>query len=109
YSRCSSDGQCAPDACVVGICVPRASTLPPPLAVEISPAAIGPLAALTEKVDISTSDEWPQLSTSARTAVTMAFYAPDRAVFPSNASVILEVPSLIPGRPALTFETRIIP
>ena len=47
-----------------------------------------------------------RLITSASTAVTAAF---TRAKFPSTASVLLEVPSLIPGRPPLTFEATIVP
>ncbi len=107
YSRCSKDAQCAPGACVVGICVPRASSFASPLAVEISPAVIGPQAALTEQIGVGgSSSDWMRLITSASTAVTEAF---TRAKFPSTASVLLEVPSLIPGRPSLTFEATIVP
>ena len=47
---------------------PRAPGLATPLAVEITPAVIGPQAALTEKTGVSGSSDWTVLEASANAA-----------------------------------------
>ncbi len=105
-SRC---GQCPQDsACVVATCVPHAPAFPSPLALEISPAvSSNPQAALTELPSISAGDRL--FKTTASLAVAAAFDTPGGTVFPPTANAVLDIPSLIPGRPILTFETTINP
>ena len=88
-------------------CVPRAPSFASPLAVEITPATLSPQAALTEFPSISAQDR--TFRTTASLSVAAAFDAPTGTVFPATANAILNVPSLIPGRPVLTFETTINP
>jgi len=105
-SRC---GPCPADyACVVATCVQRASEFPSPLAMEISPAMrANPQAALTELPSLSAEDR--VFRTTGSLAVDAAFDTPGGTVFPPTANAILNVSSLIPGRPILTFEATIRP
>jgi hypothetical protein len=105
-ARC---GPCPADyACVVATCVQRATEFPSPLAMEISPdTSANPQAGLTELPSFSPEDR--VFKTTAVLAVHAAFDIPSGTVFPQTANTILNVSSLIPGRPILTFEATIRP
>ena len=111
-ARCSTDSQCPSGACVIGICVQRASSFSTSLAVEIAPAISGAPAALTEVTPAPSGGLW-KLQTSPSIVVNAAFNlpadAPMDAKIPPSANAILSVPSQIPGRPDLTFETTVRP
>jgi hypothetical protein len=102
-------GPCPADyACVVATCVQRATEFPSPLAMEISPVmSANPQAALTEFPSISVEDR--VFKTTASLAVAAVFDTPSGTLFPSTANAIVNVPSLIPGRPLLAFEATIVP
>ena len=119
YDRvCSTDANCVQtQGCVAGTCVDRvtgtagttgaagttgsagAAGAAMPFAVEIRAPGI----AVTEITAVP--DTWA-LQASASVAVTAEF-ATTASGFPANANVLFEVPALIPGRPALAFETAV--
>jgi carboxypeptidase family protein len=105
YARCTTDEHCGQAAgCVAGTCLPRGASIASPLAAEIRPEGASAQAAFTEFAAVPAGGAW-MLKASASVAVTAAFTSinkPDS--FPSTSNVVLEIPSLIPGRPALTFE-----
>ena len=77
------------------------------LAIEIDPPSSVPTAAITElpTVDLSVEPVPSQILTAAaEMEVTATFNAAASAAAPSSASVVLTVPSSIPGRPDLTFQ-----
>lgn len=73
---------------------------------EIAPAGSGSRAAITEVAPAPNGGSW-KLQTSA--AVTVAYDVPMDGIFPSNANLIVSVPSQIPGRPDLTFQMTVRP
>lgn len=77
------------------------------LAIEIDPPSSVPTAAITElpTVDLSVEPVPSQiLIAAAEMEVTATFNAAASAAAPSSASVVLTVPTSIPGRPDLTFQ-----
>ena len=77
------------------------------LAMEIDPPSSATTAALTELPMVALSVEpipSTKLITAAQTDVTAIFIAPANTAAPSTASVVLTVPTTIPGRPDLTFQ-----
>ncbi|HXU04494.1 MAG TPA: carboxypeptidase-like regulatory domain-containing protein [Polyangia bacterium] len=108
YGRCANDGPCSGGVCVVGTCVPRATAFPSALAVEIQPTTINQQAALTERTAPMSGGTWTLVSDRS-VSINAAFVVPTGVVFPPAANVVLAVPSLIPGRPPLMFETTVTP
>jgi len=77
------------------------------LAMEIDPPSSATTAALTELPTVDLSVEpipSTKLITAAQADVTAIFTAPANTEAPSTASVVLTVPTTIPGRPDLTFQ-----
>jgi len=77
------------------------------LAIEIDPPSSATTAALTELPTVNLSVEpipSMTLTTVAQADVTATFTPPANAAAPSTASVVLTVPTTIPGRPDLTFQ-----
>lgn len=91
--------------CTVAACVPALSTHLM-WAVEIDPASEQSSAATEENsaIDLYGSGKPLQLEAAQATAVNVTFTAPTGTSVPSAANLVLTVPSLIPGRPALTFQ-----
>ena len=114
YGRCSSDANCGQvGACVQGTCLPR-PTFPMmrPWAVEILPSSNSTKAAFTEIVAAPTAGNWklsaePYIEVSATFTpfISTPTTPGNAAPLPGIANVVLEVPSLIPGRPTLRFES----
>jgi len=75
-------------------------------AVEIDPSSSQSVAAIEERPSVDLYDVGGSLSLTATPATTISasFTAKAGASVPSTANVVLSVPSLIPGRPALTFQ-----
>ncbi len=74
---------------------------------EIDPPSSATTAAITELPSVDLSLEpipSKELMATAGTSVTATFMAPPNAAAPSNANVVLTVPTAIPGRPDLTFQ-----
>jgi hypothetical protein len=89
--------------CVITACV-RIVTPPSSWMAEITPPP-GAGAAVTEEA-------FPHgggLAADAATSVAVAISYPTNVPAPSNAHLILAVPSAIPGRPDLTFESVFVP
>jgi hypothetical protein len=89
----------------------RTSVCPEPvldallLAVEIAPP-VGSGAGVTELLskDFNQSNGPTSLAADQLVAVTATFTASSNAPVPSNANILLDLPSLIPGRPDLSFQ-----
>jgi hypothetical protein len=104
---CSRDDQCSPGlACASGECVPFAA-MPQSWAVEISPLPEAPKAAFTELASTALAGSALDVTTAAKAnlVITFTLEAPSAAL--ARAHVVLTVPSAIPGRPDLTFETNL--
>jgi hypothetical protein len=108
YGRCSAAANCAPgEGCVVGICVPRPVPSSPGWTVEMRPPGTSQNAIITEFTNLPSDGIWT-LKSSTAVALTAGFAAANSTtVFPSVANIVLEMPSLIPGRPPLSFETAL--
>jgi len=90
--------------CTTAACVPPLSTHLL-WAVEIDPSAQSP-AAIEENPSVDLYGVGGQLTLTAGVATTVGaiFTAPANGSIPSTANAVLTVPSLIPGRPSLTFQ-----
>ncbi len=90
--------------CTTALCVaPVSSHLV--WAVEIDPS--GPSNSATEElpsIDLYGAGKQLSLTAAASTTVGATFTAPTNGSVPSSANVVLTIPSLIPGRPPLTFQ-----
>ena len=102
---CGSDAQCSAGVCLGGKCIPR-TTIAPTWAVEIRPPSYS-AAPLTERTDLSDLPSPLSLKTDAAVDIAVTFNASTPDAIPSSAHVVLAVPSLIGGRPALTFESDV--
>jgi hypothetical protein len=103
---CSTDDHCGGGlACVGGECIPFAAA-PQGWAVDISPLPEAP-ASFTELASMALAGSALNVTASAKASVAISFTleAPSAAL--SRAHVVLTVPSAIPGRPDLTFETNL--
>jgi hypothetical protein len=109
---CSSDMQCGNSgACVGKRCVQRVGkvdswivevTAPPPSAPAPPPGTYGPLV-----TELGSVGEPPVVLTAGSTPDLVVQFGTDpasAATIPSTASVIVTVPSAIPGRPDLSFQ-----
>jgi hypothetical protein len=107
---CSSDGQCGSGlACMANVCVPRATSIAT-LAIEIDPLP-GSNAALTElpAADIPTAHLVLTADSSLPLTASFLASASDPATnVPASASAVLSLPSLIAGRPDLSFDTMLM-
>jgi hypothetical protein len=77
------------------------------LAIEIDPPTNATTATITEIPTVNLSVEpipSMKLMTAAQADVTATFTAPPNTAAPSTASVVLTIPTTIPGRPDLTFQ-----
>lgn len=108
--RCSSDQQCGSgSACIAGACTMRAGVVPA-WAIEVRPLG-DPTAAITERTSIpSSGDVDADLNvtvsiTFVETTIPLPGASPS---VPTSANVVVSVPSAIPGRPELTFETGVV-
>ncbi len=108
--RCSSDQQCSSNsACIAGACTMRAGTVPG-WAIEVRPLG-NPAAAITERTSIPSSGD---VDADLNVTVSITFVASTNPVpasatpVPTSANVVVSVPSAIPGRPELTFETGVV-
>lgn len=103
---CSADDQCGDGlGCVAGECIPFAA-VPANWALDLSPLPEAP-ASFTEVMTTAAAGTSLNITASARQSVTITFAleAPSAAL--TRAHVVLTVPSAIPGRPELTFETNL--
>jgi hypothetical protein len=92
--------------CATIACVP-ALTGNLSLAMEIDPPSSAATAAITELPSVDLSVEpipSKELIVAAQKEVSATFTAAANVAAPSNASVVLTVPTAIPGRPDLTFQ-----
>lgn len=92
--------------CTTIACVPSV-TGSLSLAMEIGPPTNATTAAITELPSVDLSVEpipSKQLIAAGQVQVTATFTAAANVAAPSNASVVLTVPTAIPGRPDLTFQ-----
>jgi hypothetical protein len=92
--------------CTTIACVPNV-TGSLSLAMEIDPPTSATTAAITELPAVDLSVEpipSQQLVATGQMEVTATFTAGANVAAPSNASVVLTVPTAIPGRPDLTFQ-----
>jgi hypothetical protein len=91
--------------CLTTMCVPPVSAHLL-WAVEIDPSSNQSVAAIEENPSVDLYDVGNPLSlmASQSTIISASFTASTGASVPSTANVVLTVPSLIPGRPALTFQ-----
>jgi hypothetical protein len=101
--RCTGDAQCSGGACLGGNCIPR-PPVAPGWAMEIRPPSRSN-APITEQADLTGETVPLKLQTDASIDVRVTFNASSVNAIPSLAQVVLTVPSLIGGRPDLTFET----
>ena len=108
YPRCSMDAQCGSmRRCIEGTCLPLPGTSVLPWAVEIQPFSPSQAAMLTEKMIEPGGNSWAlQADAALNLGATFDADAANASTitFPSSANVLLEISSLIPGRPPLTFE-----
>ncbi len=104
--QCQRDEQCGDGfACGGGVCLPREAP-PPAWGVEIAPPSDS-LGAFTELTQVSAPAATFDVQAGAKTAIIIA---PDAtATTLSAAHVVLSVPSTLPGRPDLHFETDLTP
>ena len=103
---CATDSQCAGGACVVGICVPPPAAIPG-LAIEITPPPEAmSTAAFTERTGMVLNGRPVMLTTDEPKTVRLSFRDAMNTSVQMNASVTYTVPSLIPGRPPLSFTTE---
>jgi hypothetical protein len=105
---CSNDSQCgSAGGCVAGVCVPKSTDLDA-WAVEIDPPGASG-SQLTELVSLAAA--LPVLTADAETQLDVPFAnsANGSATVPATGSVILTVPSRIPGRPDQTFSANVLP
>jgi hypothetical protein len=103
---CAADDQCGDGlGCVAGECIPFAAA-PQGWAVDLTPLPEAP-ASFTEVASTSLAGASLNVTASAKltVAITFALEAPAAAL--TRAHVVLTVPSAIPGRPDLTFETNL--
>jgi hypothetical protein len=107
-SMCQRDEQCGADACVAGRCLHRAA---PPVSwsVEISPRTDDPSVGLTELPVVAADPRAFDLTAAPKTTVTGTLALDPAAAPLTAAQVVLELPSLIAGRPALQYETALVP
>jgi hypothetical protein len=91
--------------CTTAQCVPQVSSHLV-WAVEIDPSGQSSVAAIEELPSVDLYDVGKPLSlmAAASAPVGVTFTAPTNGSVPSSANVVLSVPSLIPGRPPLTFQ-----
>jgi hypothetical protein len=91
--------------CTTTSCVPQVSSHLM-WAVEIDPSGQSSVAAIEELPGVDLYDVGKPLSLMAAVSapVGVTFTAPTNGSVPSSANVVLSVPSLIPGRPPLTFQ-----
>ena len=108
YPRCSMDAQCGSmRLCVEGTCLPPPGASALPWAVEIQPFSPSQAAMLTEKMMEPGGNSWAlQADRALELGATFDADAANASTitFPSSANALLEISSLIPGRPPLTFE-----
>jgi hypothetical protein len=91
-------------SCKTAVCAAPVVT-PLLLAIEIDPVA-GSGAGLTEKLSQDLDQSYGPVSLAADklVAATATFNASSNTPVPSNANILLDLPSAIPGRPDLTFQ-----
>ncbi len=96
-------------SCQTITCVPKIVT-PLGLAVEIAPPASSG-AGLTENLNpkLDQSSGPVSLVADAQIPVTATFTASSNAPVPTNANIVLDIPSIIPGRPDLIFQASASP
>jgi len=104
---CATDSQCGGGACVVNICVAPPAAIPG-LAIEITPppGAIS-TAAFTEQTGMVLNGRRVRLTTDEPKTVRLSFRDAMNTPVQMNASVTYTVPSLILGRPPLSFTTEL--
>jgi hypothetical protein len=102
---CMTDPQCGDgSACMGGICVARSKALNS-MAVEIRPPTASALTAgVTELVSVDLSS-LQTLAMEAVESIKLIFNGASNAPVPAPAGVVYTLPSRIPRRPPLTFET----
>ncbi len=100
----STGGSCHTIACVPKILTPL------DMAIEIDPPA-GSGSGVTETLskELDQTNGTVSIVADPIVAVTATFTAASNAPVPSNANILLEIPSLIPGRPDLTFQASASP
>lgn len=107
FATCSSDTNCGTNAgCVANRCVQRQADLGN-WAIEIDPPGDS-ASALTE---IPAAGTMPVLQASATLMLQVSFTAGTgpTVVVPETATVIVTIPSVIPGRPDLAFQANLSP
>jgi hypothetical protein len=107
-SRCQRDDQCGDgNACSGGTCLPRAA--PPAVwAIELAPGSASD-AAFTELQQASAPAAAFDLTAGAKVTLTATIVGDTTTVPFTVAHLVLTVPSTIPGRPDLQFETDLPP
>jgi hypothetical protein len=105
-ARCQRDEQCGEGfACGGGACLPREA--PPAVwGIEVAPPSDSP-GALTELTQVNAPAATFDVQAGGKTTLTVAL-AGDTTT-PSTAHLVLSVPSALPGRPDLHFETDLPP
>jgi hypothetical protein len=97
------------NSCRTSVC-PEPVLDPLLLAVEIAPP-VGSGAGLTELLskDFNQSNGPVSLAADELVAVTATFNPSSNAAVPASANILLDIPSVIPGRPDLTFQASASP
>jgi hypothetical protein len=104
---CQHDEDCGAGACVSGTCLSRA--LPPSAwDIEVAPTTDS-TAAFTELLGAAGPANAYDLQAAEKVTVTGALATDASTATLKAAHVVLKVPSLIPGRPALQYETDLLP
>ncbi|HVX96443.1 MAG TPA: carboxypeptidase-like regulatory domain-containing protein [Polyangia bacterium] len=104
---CLHDDDCGAGACVSGTCLSRA--LPPSAwDIEVAPTTDS-TAAFTELLDAAGPANAYDLQAAPKVTVTGALATDVGTATLKAAHVVLKVPALIPGRPALQYETDLLP
>jgi hypothetical protein len=103
--QCLRDDECAAvEACTGGTCIPRA--VPPAnWGVELLPRSVDVTAAMTEIVGVTATDGQLTLTALEKVTVSGTFLPEGTAAPVTVGHVILTVPSLIPGRSDILYET----
>jgi hypothetical protein len=103
---CVADQHCDDGlGCVAGECIPFAA-VPESWALDLSPLPEAP-ASFTEVMTTAAAGASLNIKASAKLSVTITFSVEAPSAALTRAHVVLTVPSAIPGRPELTFETNL--
>jgi len=113
---CSSDGQCGSTrSCFANRCVDRLDPQPS-WAVELNPPPVRPpplaetpVPTVTELLSVNGSPVVLSANSTVPLTVQFAADSTSATAVPTMATVILTVPSQIPGRPALSFQADFVP